>query len=262
MRSFAILALLFTSVFAAPLDTSSKSVTSTGKSVPSSPASSVVNGVGQVAHVPRSQPAAPSVPAPSVSVPSTPVPSPSPPSVPAAKVPSTPQLTTRDTCSTPSIACILTTLADDIEPLVEELVDLVPANATVAIVTPILQSITNSLLAAVPKLEALVGTEVSELLVDVEGVTITVEELAQIVFNALELVFKALAQILEIIDSQPGQIFDLLVEVLNAVLAILQVVVKLVSSIVGSLGPLVAPFVPLIDTLGVAALLQLLNLSS
>lgn len=261
MRSFAILALLFTSVFAAPLDTSSKSVTSTGKSVPSSPASSVVNGVGQVAHVPRGQPAAPSAPAPSVSVPSTPVPSPSPPSVPAAKVPST-QLTTRDTCSTPSIACILTTLADDIEPLVEELVDLVPANATVAIVTPILQSITNSLLAAVPKLEALVGTEVSKLLVDVEGVTITVEELAEIVFNALELVFKALAQILEIIDSQPGQIFDLLVGVLNAVLAILQVVVKLVSSIVGSLGPLVAPFVPLIDTLGVAALLQLLNLSS
>ncbi|KAI6121284.1 hypothetical protein F5141DRAFT_509390 [Pisolithus sp. B1] len=254
MRSFAILALLLTSVFAAPLDTSSNSVTGAGKSVPSSPASSVVNAAGQAAHVPRAQPAVPSLPAP-VSVPSKPVPS-----TPAAKVPSTPKLTTRS--SPCSIACILTELADEIEPLVEELIELVPVNATVAIVTPILESITSSLLAAVPKLEALVGTEVSELLVDVNGAVITVEQLAKIVFDALVLVFKALARVLELIDSQPGQIFDLLVQVLNAVLAILQVVVKLVTSIVASLGPLVAAFVALIDCLGVTALLQLLNISS
>ncbi|KAI6032730.1 hypothetical protein F5J12DRAFT_779176 [Pisolithus orientalis] len=251
MRSFAALALLFTSVFAAPLSSSSlespaNSVNGLGKSVPS-PANAALPG--QVAHAPRSEPAVPGLSVPSV------------PGVSAVKGPSTSELTTRSTCL-PSIACILNTVTEEIEPLVEELLDLVPANATVAIVTPILTSITSSLLAAVPKLEALVGTEISKLLIDVEGVVITVDQLAQIIFKDLELVLKALIKVLQIIDSQPGQIFDLLVGVLNAVLAILQVVVKLVGSIVASLGPLLAPFIPLIDCLGVTALLQLLGLSA
>ncbi|KAI6129383.1 hypothetical protein EDD16DRAFT_1701376 [Pisolithus croceorrhizus] len=254
MRSFAILALLFTSVFAAPLDTSSNSVTGAGKGVSSSPASAVVNAAGQAAHVPRAQPAVPNLPAPASA------PGESVPSTPAAKAPSTSELTTRS--SPCSIACILNEVADEIEPLLEELIELVPLNATVAIVTPILESITDSLLAAVPKLEALVGTEVSELLVDIDGLPIAVEQLAKIVFDALVLVFKALAKVLEIIDSQPGQIFDLLVKVLQAVFAILQAVVQLVGSIVASLGPLVAEFVALIDCLGVTAILQLLNISS
>ncbi|KAI6044602.1 hypothetical protein EDC04DRAFT_2641250 [Pisolithus marmoratus] len=225
MRSFAALALLFTSVFAAPLDPSTLGNTT---------ASAAIGAVDQAVH--------------------------GSPRLPIIKEPSTSELTTRSTCS--SIACILNTVCEEIEPLVDELLDLVPANATVAVVTPILQSITSSLLAAVPKLEALIGTEVSDLLVDVEGVTITVDALAQIVFTDLEPVFKALVKILAIIDYQPCQIFDLLVEVLNAVLAIIQVVVQLVINIVVSLGPLVAPFVPLIDCLGVTALLQLLNLSA
>lgn len=63
---------------------------------------------------------------------------------------------------------------------------LVPATATVEIVTELAGEITTAILNAVPKLTALVGAELDLILKDVNGVVLTVDALAKIVFHVVD----------------------------------------------------------------------------
>ncbi|KAL4063411.1 hypothetical protein V8B97DRAFT_2002596 [Scleroderma yunnanense] len=233
MRSFIALAVFVTSVLAAPL---------VGRS-------GVDGAVAPVVAPGLSHNALPAPPA----LPPTPIPAVSGPvNVKDVKV------SARDETTIPAI---LSALENTITPVVDEILDLVPATATVAIVTGLLNKLANSILSTVPQLTALVGLELNAILKDVSGVVLTVEALAQAVFNVVCLILKAVAHIVAIIDCGPGSaLFVLIASVLQAVLAILQVIVQLVPAIVASLGPLLAPYVQLITTFKVTGILTLLNL--
>ncbi|KAG6333737.1 hypothetical protein ID866_5350 [Astraeus odoratus] len=258
MRSFIALSVLIASVFAAPLSSSGLNavggaVSKLGLKPITDP---VVNGVNGVARGLGGVEDAKKVDGTSL------------PNLPNGKGPLPPApgspvstLTTRDCL--PSIACVLQTLSAEIQPLVVQLNALNPTEATVEIVTPIVASLKASILVAVGQLQALVGSDVKAILVDVNGAVVTVEQLAKIILNDLTPLLQALAAIVKIVETLASKaVLSLLTDVLLAVYEVLVVVVKLDQDIVISLGPLLAPFAPLIECLGVTDILALLKISA
>ncbi|KIJ64021.1 hypothetical protein HYDPIDRAFT_168121 [Hydnomerulius pinastri MD-312] len=165
--------------------------------------------------------------------------------------------------TTPSVAVVFSTVMTEITPYTEQLTYIVPQNATVAIITPIVASIKGSLTAAIPKLQALVGQELSVILAPVEGeVTLTVAALAKIVATALCLIFTAIGAVLKIVVADVSvEVLPILADLGCTVTALLQVVVPLVGGLVAALLPLLAPVVGIISTLGLTDLSSLLGLS-
>ncbi|KAF9218885.1 hypothetical protein BS17DRAFT_761793 [Gyrodon lividus] len=163
----------------------------------------------------------------------------------------------------PSVAVIFNEVMIEIAPYTEQLTFIVPENATVAIITPIVSSIKDSFLAAIPKLQALVGQEVSVILAPVEGeVILTVSELAKLIGTDLCLVFTALGAVLKVVFSEVRtDVLPILTDLGCTITSVLEVVVVLVGGIVASLIPLLAPIVGVLSVLELNDFAALLGLT-
>ncbi|KAF9233578.1 hypothetical protein BU15DRAFT_79981 [Melanogaster broomeanus] len=163
----------------------------------------------------------------------------------------------------PSVAVIFTNIQTEITPYTEQLNCLVPENATLAIITPIVSQIKGSLLNALPQLQALVGQELSVILASVEGdVTLTVSELAEIVGSVLLLIFTALGAVIQIVVGEVStDVLPILTDLGCTVTSLMEVVVTLVGGIVALLLPLLAPVVTVLSVLELNDFASLLGLS-
>ncbi|KAF8839799.1 hypothetical protein BDN67DRAFT_1012038 [Paxillus ammoniavirescens] len=170
-------------------------------------------------------------------------------------------LNTRE--DSPSVAVIFNNVMIEITPYTEQLTYLVPENATVAIITPIVASIKSSLVAAIPQLQALVGQEVSIILAPVEGeVTLTVTELAKIIGADLCIIFTALGAVLKVVLGEVrSEVLPILTDLGCTITELLEIVVTLVGGIVASLVPLLAPIVGVLSVLELDDFAALLGLS-
>ncbi|KIJ15798.1 hypothetical protein PAXINDRAFT_155375 [Paxillus involutus ATCC 200175] len=170
-------------------------------------------------------------------------------------------LNTRE--DSPSVAVIFSNVITEITPYTEQLTYLVPENATVAIITPIVASIKCSIVAAIPQLQALVGQEVSIILAPVEGdVTLTVTELAKIIGSVLCLIFTALGAVLKVVVGEvSSDVLPILTDLGCTITELLEVVVTLVGGIVACLVPLLAPIVGVLSVLELNDFAALLGLS-
>ncbi|KIK96835.1 hypothetical protein PAXRUDRAFT_275867 [Paxillus rubicundulus Ve08.2h10] len=137
------------------------------------------------------------------------------------------------------------------------------ANATVAIIKPIVASIKGSIVAAIPQLQALVGQEVAIIFAPVEGeVTLTVTELAKIIGTDLCLIFTALGAVLKVAFGEvSSDVLPILIDLGCTITELLEVVVTLVGGIVAPLVPLLAPIVGVLSVLELSNFAALLGLS-
>ncbi|TFK50534.1 hypothetical protein OE88DRAFT_1661001 [Heliocybe sulcata] len=160
---------------------------------------------------------------------------------------------------------ILIDVQTKITPLTQQIQFCTVENATVEILTPIVQTLTSTLEEIVPELQALVGQPIEVILASVTGTAqLTVAEVATLVANILTLVFGALGTVSTLLKGEVSAILPILAPLGAAVGHLLQAVLAAVGSVVGGLlaavTGLVQNLVPTLLTLNLQEVLQILGL--
>lgn len=147
-------------------------------------------------------------------------------------------------CLCQDIHSIITDVTLTITPLVEELAYITSENCTVEILTPIIGEIKTALQGAIYEVSAITEVTVTTLLTTVEGVVLSLTEVAELVCALLYLIFAALAAILRVVTSANATaVTALLCEVVELVATLLQLICNLVGGLLAVLLPLVAEVV-------------------
>ncbi|KAI0338314.1 hypothetical protein BDW22DRAFT_1348465 [Trametopsis cervina] len=183
----------------------------------------------------------------------------------AVSVPELPKVVRADVVS--SIPQIVASLTAEVTPLADKLESIATVNATIEILTPILDDLKTVINGAIEDVHALTGKPLNIILATVDGTaTVTVAELAQVLGGLFNLVFGALGTVLKVAKSiGANDVVPLLAEVATLVVALLQAVLGLVGGIVGgllvALAPTLGSLLDILSGLGVTQLLSGLGIN-
>ncbi|KZT18732.1 hypothetical protein NEOLEDRAFT_1152413 [Neolentinus lepideus HHB14362 ss-1] len=160
---------------------------------------------------------------------------------------------------------ILIDVQTKITPLTQQIQFCNAQNATVNVLTPIIQTLSSTLEDVVPELQALVGQPIDVILASTTGTAqVTVGEVAHLVANILTLVFGALGTVTTLVKGELSALTPVVAPLGNAVGHLLQAVFAAVGSVVGGLlsavQGLVQNLVPIILNLSLGQVLSVLNL--
>ena len=162
-----------------------------------------------------------------------------------------------------SIPEILSSVIDNVTPIIEELGALTEADATIDIITPLAVAIVDVLNEAIGKVNNLVGQPIETILGTVEG-TLDIAAVAQLLGSLLTLVFTTLSTVLKITGAVTGgDLFIILSNIGDVLGQLIQAVLAIVASVVGglleALLPLVGSILPIVTGLGLNTLGGLLG---
>ncbi|KAJ3999109.1 hypothetical protein F5050DRAFT_1710012 [Lentinula boryana] len=158
-------------------------------------------------------------------------------------------------CLCQDIHSIIVDVTTTITPLVEELTYITAENCTVEILTPIIGEIKVVLTTAITEVKGLTGFTLTAVLTTVDGVVLTLAEVAELVCVLLTLIFGALAAILKVVTrAEAAAVAELLCEVVALVATLLELICNLLGGILAILLPLVGEIVfTVIASLGLTA---------
>ncbi|KAE9390127.1 hypothetical protein BT96DRAFT_946361 [Gymnopus androsaceus JB14] len=168
------------------------------------------------------------------------------------------------------IQCIISGVTTSLTPLIEELSQLARGllayitteNCTVADLTPIVYDIKVVLTGAIKDVESLTGVALITVLTTVEGVVLTVSDVAQLVFGLLTLIFGGLSAVLKVAyNLDANVIIPLLAEVAELVATLLQLILQLVDGLLACLLPFLGSILTIIISLGISDEYSFLNIS-
>ncbi|KAJ3712932.1 hypothetical protein C8R42DRAFT_727676 [Lentinula raphanica] len=166
-------------------------------------------------------------------------------------------------CLCQDVHSIIVDVTTTITPLVEELTYITTENCTVEILTPIVTDIKVALCGAITQVKGLTGFTLTTVLTTVDGVVLTLFEVAELVCALLTLIFTALAAVLKVVaTSEAVAVSELLCEVVELVATLLQLICNLVGGLLAILLPLVGEIVfTVIASLGLTAKFAFFNIS-
>jgi len=118
------------------------------------------------------------------------------------------------------------------------------------------------LTSAIKDVESLTGVALITVLTTVEGVVLTVSDVAQLVFGLLTLIFGGLSAILKVAyNLDANVIIPLLAEVAELVATLLQLILQLVDGLLACLLPFLGSILTIIISLGISDEYSFLNIS-
>ncbi|KAI0260742.1 hypothetical protein BC834DRAFT_973196 [Gloeopeniophorella convolvens] len=135
--------------------------------------------------------------------------------------------------STTTVFSILTEAKVKIAPIVEPFNYLTSQNATVVVIKPIVAQLNVVLYDVVNDVKALVGRPVAEILVGLNGVQCTVDDIVSLLGAIITLVFDVLAKVLLVVTVDVSAILAILTPVVYAVIALVTVVLQIVVVVLG-----------------------------
>ncbi|KAJ3877802.1 hypothetical protein F5051DRAFT_503638 [Lentinula edodes] len=166
-------------------------------------------------------------------------------------------------CLCQDIHSIIVDVTTTITPIVEELTYITSENCTVEVLGPILDEVKVVLTTAITEVKGLTGFTLTTVLTTVDGVVLTIAEVAELLCELLTLIFGALAAILRVVTvSEAVAVKALLCEVVELVATLLQLICNLLGGILAILLTLVGDIVfSVIVSLGLSAKFSFFNIS-
>ncbi|KAF5391231.1 hypothetical protein D9757_003037 [Collybiopsis confluens] len=158
-------------------------------------------------------------------------------------------------CLCQDIHSIITDVTTTLTPIVAELTYITHENCTVEVLTPIVGEIKQVLSTAITEVNALTGKTAVTLLTTVDGVLLTVTDVAALVVALLNLIFGALAVVLKVVtEVNVAAVIGLLCEVVEVVAELLQAILSVVGGLLVVLLTLLGDVVfSVIATLGLTS---------
>jgi len=179
----------------------------------------------------------------------------------AAPSPSPAPITLKPRCVCQDIQSIITEVTTVLTPLLEELSSITSDNCTAAVLEPIIEEISVALNEAISQVTAVAGETLTSILTTVDGVVLTVSEVAEQVSELLTLIFTAFDELMRIVLTEhTAEVVELIDKSVVIIAHLVLVIADVVEHVLHSLSGIVEETVlSVVATLGLIAQFSLLD---